>query len=134
MLSVFLLAKEEARYRQPTDVQKPTASYAAVLTGRCTGAETVICRCSDTGSSFFCRSKNYQDYIHTYSTCVQRIRTAYTTVPTLVVLSSVDQTTRLGAYVQRKIKDKINQKQKKFKNQALLFLCNLFSSVCVLPF
>jgi hypothetical protein len=47
VLSVFLLAKEEARYRQPTDVQEPTASYAAVLTGRCTGAETVVCRCSD---------------------------------------------------------------------------------------
>jgi hypothetical protein len=44
---VFLLAKEEARYRQPTDVQKPTALYAAVLTGRCTGAETVVCRCSN---------------------------------------------------------------------------------------
>jgi hypothetical protein len=44
---VFLLAKEEARYRQPTNVQKPTALYAAVLTGRCTGAETVVCCCSD---------------------------------------------------------------------------------------
>src|SRR4030088_1675882 len=75
---VFLLAKEEARYKQPTDVQKPTASYAAVLTGRCTGAETVVCRCSDTGSSFFCRSKNYQDYIHVYSACVQRMCTAHT--------------------------------------------------------
>jgi hypothetical protein len=48
MSDVFLLAKEEARYRQPTDVQKPKASYAAVLTGRCTGAETVACRCSNT--------------------------------------------------------------------------------------
>jgi hypothetical protein len=85
--------------------------YAAVLTGRCTGAETVVCCCSDTGSSFFCRSKNYQDYIHVYSACVQRIRIAYTTVPTLAVLSSVDQTTRLCVYVQKKIKDKINQKQ-----------------------
>jgi hypothetical protein len=84
-LFFFLLAKEEARYRQPTDVQEPTALYAAVLTGRCTGAETVACRCSDTGSSFFCRSKNYQDYIHVYSVCVQRIRTAYTTVPTVII-------------------------------------------------
>jgi hypothetical protein len=48
MSDVFLLAKEEARYRQPTDVQEPKASYAAVLIGRCTGAETVACRCSNT--------------------------------------------------------------------------------------
>jgi hypothetical protein len=47
MSDVFLLAKKEARYRQPTDVQEPKASYAAVLTGRCTGAETVACRCSN---------------------------------------------------------------------------------------
>jgi hypothetical protein len=47
MSDVFLLAKEEARYRQLTDVQEPKASYAAVLTGRCTGAETVACRCSN---------------------------------------------------------------------------------------
>jgi hypothetical protein len=46
MSDVFLLAKE-ARYRQPTDVQEPKASYAAVLTGRCTRAETVVCRCSN---------------------------------------------------------------------------------------
>jgi hypothetical protein len=51
MSDVFLLAKEEARYRQPTDVQEPKASYAAVLTGRCTGAETVACRCSNNNIS-----------------------------------------------------------------------------------
>jgi hypothetical protein len=90
MSDVFLLAKEKARYRQPTDVQEPKASYAAVLTGRCTRAETVACCCSNTGSSFFCRSKNYQNYIHVYSACVQRIRIAYTTVLTLAVLSFVN--------------------------------------------
>jgi small basic protein len=61
-----------------------------------------------------------------YSICVQRICTAYTTVLTLAVLSSVDQTTRLRAYVQRKIKDKINQKQKKFKS-SFVFFVYLFS-------
>jgi hypothetical protein len=71
-----------------------------------------------------------------YSVCVQRIRTAYTTVLTLAVLSSVDQTTRLRAYVQRKIKDKINQKQKKFKSSFALLVyplafcvSSLFSSL-----
>jgi hypothetical protein len=125
---MFLLAKEEARYKQPTDVQKPTASYAAVLTGRYTRAETVVCHCFNTGSSFFCQLKNYQNYIHKYSVCVQRICTAYTTVPTLAVLSSVDQTTRLCVYVQRKIKDKINQKQKKFK----IKLCSFYVLSCLL--
>jgi hypothetical protein len=47
MSDVFLRKKEEARYRQPTDVQEPKASYAAVLTGRCTGADTVACCCSN---------------------------------------------------------------------------------------
>jgi hypothetical protein len=47
MSDVFLLAKEEARYGQSTDVQEPKASYAAVLTGRYTGAETVAYRCSN---------------------------------------------------------------------------------------
>jgi hypothetical protein len=72
-----------------------------------------------------------------YSACVQRIRIAYTTVPTLAVLSSVDQTTRLCVYVQKKIKDKINQKQKKFKiklcssyvTSSLLCVSSLFSSL-----
>jgi hypothetical protein len=32
MSDVFLLAKEEARYRQPTDVQEPKLSHAAVPT------------------------------------------------------------------------------------------------------
>jgi hypothetical protein len=52
MSDVFLLAKEEARYRQPTDVQEPKASYAAVLTGRCTGAETVACRCPNSSKGW----------------------------------------------------------------------------------
>jgi hypothetical protein len=47
MYNVFLLAKEEARHRQPTDIQEPKPSHAAVLTGRYTGAETVAYRCSD---------------------------------------------------------------------------------------
>jgi hypothetical protein len=51
---LFFLAKKEARYKQPINVQKPTALYAAVLTDRCTGAETVTYCCSNTGSSFFC--------------------------------------------------------------------------------
>jgi hypothetical protein len=55
---MFLLTKEEARYRQPTDVQKLTASYAAVLIGRCTGAETVVCRCSNRNHYLpYCPSK-----------------------------------------------------------------------------
>jgi hypothetical protein len=32
MSDVYLLAKEEARYRQPTDVQEPKLSHAAVPT------------------------------------------------------------------------------------------------------
>jgi hypothetical protein len=50
-----------------------------------------------------------------YNVYVQHIHIAYTTVLTLAVLSFVNQTIRLRAYVQRKIKSKINQKQKKFK-------------------
>jgi hypothetical protein len=63
-------------------------------------------------------------------TCVQRIRIAYTTVPTLAVLSFVNQTTRLRAYVQRKIKGKINQKQKKFKIKLCFSYVTLLFCVC----
>jgi hypothetical protein len=43
------------------------------------------------------------------------IHTTHAAVLTLIILSFVDQRTRLRIYVQRKDKNKINQKQKKFK-------------------
>jgi hypothetical protein len=66
-----------------------------------------------------------------YSVCVQRIRTVYTTVLTLAVLSFVNQTIKLCIYVQRKIKGKKNQKQKKFKIKLCFSYVTLLFCVCL---
>jgi hypothetical protein len=71
MSFVFLLTKEEARHRQPTDLQEPKASDAAVPT-----LAVISSVDQKTIRTIYIRTA------HVYSACVQRIRTAHTTVPT----------------------------------------------------
>jgi hypothetical protein len=66
MSFVFLLTKEEARHRQPTDLQEPKASDAAVPT-----LAVISSVDQKTIRTIYIRTA------HVYSACVQRIRTAH---------------------------------------------------------